>query len=300
MTLVFYPPLWMKLLDEAKARIWLHITTEEPFLRLETAVNGQCSEIIIELVVKYQEDSSELEAGFYPQHKRSMAWMLFNDTQTFRSEIKKLAARIVPIEYNLSAPKSAMTEREQLEAVKQKAAAFLEGAKFLRGECDSLGRASNFAHSALRNICLAVYYSNSVKSLRQYVELQHFVPYKALALVAAIVHSILSTYERHGFSKVELLNVGELEDSYQRLLVLMDTVALNMYHGPKLTAMLEDWVQTGMSVFICELVHVISPVLQDRVHCERSNSGEAGRLGGNFRLIFPLIRITLVYNTILA
>ncbi|KIK24127.1 hypothetical protein PISMIDRAFT_99036, partial [Pisolithus microcarpus 441] len=64
-----------------------------------------------------------------------------------------------------------------------------------------------------------------------------------------------------GFSKAESLNMGELEESYQRLLVLMDTVALNMYHGPKLTAMLEDWVQTGMSVFICELIHVISPVL---------------------------------------
>ncbi|KAI6023490.1 hypothetical protein BKA83DRAFT_4492157 [Pisolithus microcarpus] len=44
--------------------------------------------------------------------------------------------------------------------------------------------------------------------------------------------------------------MGELEESYQRLLVLMDTVALNMYHGPKLTAMLEDWVQTGMTRFI--------------------------------------------------
>ncbi|KIK15222.1 hypothetical protein PISMIDRAFT_115467 [Pisolithus microcarpus 441] len=246
-TLAFYPPLWMKLLDKAKARIWLHVATKEPSLRLETAVDGQCSEIIIKLVVKYQEDSSELEA-----------------------------------------------------AVKQKAAAFLEGAKFLQGECDSLGRASNFAHSALQNICLAVYYSNSVKSLHQYIEFQHFVPYKALALVTTIVHSILSIYEQHGFSKAESLNMGELEDSYQRLLVLMDTVALDMYHGPKLTAMLEDWAQTGMSVFVCGLIHVISPVLQDQVCCERSNSGEAGRLGGNLRLIFPLICVTLVYNMILA
>ncbi|KAI6014228.1 hypothetical protein BKA83DRAFT_4129871 [Pisolithus microcarpus] len=218
-TLAFYPPLWTKLLDKAKARIQLYVATEEPFLRLETAVDGQCSEEIIELVVKYQEDQSELEAGFYPQYKRSMAWMLFNDMQTFRSEIKKVAVRIVPIEYNLSAPKSATTEREWLDAVKQKATVLLEGAKFLRGECDSLGKASNFAHPALQNICLGVYYSNSVKSLHQYVEFQHFVPYKALALAAAI--------ERHGFSTAESLNVGELEDSYQRLLALMDTVALD-------------------------------------------------------------------------
>ncbi|KAI5999668.1 hypothetical protein EDD15DRAFT_2193699 [Pisolithus albus] len=236
-TLAFYPPLWTKLLDEAKARIRLYVATEEPFLRLETAVDGQCSEEIIELVVKYQEDRSELEAGFYPQYKRSMARMLFNDTQTFRSEIKKVAVRIVPIEYNLSAPQSATTERERLDAVKQKATALLEGAKFLRGECDSLGKASNFAHPALRNICLGVYYSNSVKSLRQYVEFQHFVPYKALALAAAIAES---------------LNVGELEDSYQRLLALMDTVALDTYHGPKLSAMLEDWAQMGMTGFVAK------------------------------------------------
>ncbi|KAI6023678.1 hypothetical protein BKA83DRAFT_4492383 [Pisolithus microcarpus] len=237
-TLAFYPPLWTKLLDEAKARIQLYVATEEPFLRLETAVDGQCSEEIIELVVKYQEDQSELEAGFYPQYKRSMAWMLFNDTQTFRSEIKKVAVRIVPIEYNLSAPKSATTKRERLDAVKQKATALLEGAKFLRGD--------NFAHPALQNICLGVYYSNSVKSLHQYVKFQHFVPYKALALAATIVHSVLLTYKRHGFSKAESLNVGELEDLYQRLLALMDTVALDMYHGPKLSAMLEDWAQMGM------------------------------------------------------
>ncbi|KAI6020270.1 hypothetical protein BKA83DRAFT_93473 [Pisolithus microcarpus] len=137
-TLAFYPPLWTKLLDKAKARIQLYVATKEPFLRLETAVDGQCSEEIIELVVKYQEDQSELEAGFYPQYKRSMAWMLFNDTQTFWSKINKVAVRIVPIEYNLSAPKSATTKHEWLDAVKQKATALLEGAKFLRGECDSL------------------------------------------------------------------------------------------------------------------------------------------------------------------
>ncbi|KAI6019417.1 hypothetical protein PISMIDRAFT_106652 [Pisolithus microcarpus 441] len=138
-TLAVYPLLWTKLLDKAKARIWLYVATEEPFLRLETAVDGQCSEEIIELVVKYQEDQSELEAGkyipfdtfvvcsqcfpigFYPQYKRSM------------------------------------------------------------------GKASNFAHPALWNIYLRVYYSNSVKSLHQYVKFQHSVPYKALTLAAAIM-----------------------------------------------------------------------------------------------------------------
>ena len=49
------------------------------------------------------------------------------------------------------------------------------------------GKASNFAHDALKYVCLAVYYSNSVKSLRQFAEFQQHVPSKALLLVAAVI-----------------------------------------------------------------------------------------------------------------
>ncbi|KAI5991833.1 hypothetical protein EDD15DRAFT_2197288 [Pisolithus albus] len=49
----------------------------------------------------YSGDSSDLI-----KHKRSMAMILFNDTQTFHSEIKKTATRIVPFKYGLYPPKN--------------------------------------------------------------------------------------------------------------------------------------------------------------------------------------------------
>lgn len=48
------------------------------------------------------------------------------------------------------------------------------------------GRTSNFAHNALRTVCLQVFYDNSSKSLRQFSAFHKTVPSKALILVAAI------------------------------------------------------------------------------------------------------------------
>ncbi|KAI5986659.1 hypothetical protein EDD15DRAFT_2373126 [Pisolithus albus] len=183
-TLAFFGPLWCKLLDKAKGRMQLYVATEVPFLRREMAIDGICMEILVEMVIKYEEDGLELEAGFYPEHKRSMATILFNDTQTFRSEIKKAAIRIVPFEYCLYPPENIEDDGERIEFVKKKAAQLLEGAQYLRGDVDSLGRTSNFAHPTLRKICLAVYYCNSSKSLRQFVEFQTSVPDRALVLVS--------------------------------------------------------------------------------------------------------------------
>ncbi|KAI6018721.1 hypothetical protein BKA83DRAFT_4496202 [Pisolithus microcarpus] len=246
-TLAFFGPLWCKLLDEAKGRMRLYVATEVPFLRREMAIDGICMEILVKMVIKYEEDGLELEAGFYPEHKRSMATILFNDTQTFRSEIKKAAVRIVPFEYCLYPPENIEDDGERIEFVKKKAAQLLEGAQYLRGDVDSLGRTSNFAHPALRKICLAVYYCNSSKSLRQFIEFQTSVPDRALVLVSAIVRSVLMTFKKHGTIKNETLCGEEVDDAYHNLTSLVDQVWRNEYHGNKLERMLQEWARAGMT-----------------------------------------------------
>ncbi|KAI6018679.1 hypothetical protein BKA83DRAFT_4496161 [Pisolithus microcarpus] len=242
-TLAFFGPLWCKLLDEAKGRMRLYVATEVPFLRREMAIDGICMEILVEMVIKYEEDGLELEAGFYPEHKRSMATILFNDTQTFHSEIKKATVHIVPFEYCLYPPKNIEDDGEHIEFVKKKAAQLLEGVQYLHGDVDSLGRTSNFAHPALRKICLAVYYCNSLKSLRQFVEFQTSVPDRALVLV----RSILMMFKKHGTIKNETLCGEEVDDTYHNLTSLVDQVWHNEYHGNKLERMLQEWARAGMT-----------------------------------------------------
>ena len=64
-TMGFFGPLWCKLLDEGKAKLRLHLMTEDPFPPREAAVavDGICTEIIIELILKYEEEGLELESG---------------------------------------------------------------------------------------------------------------------------------------------------------------------------------------------------------------------------------------------
>ncbi|KAI6009079.1 hypothetical protein BKA83DRAFT_4505311 [Pisolithus microcarpus] len=65
----FFGLLWCKLLGEAKARMWLYVATEVLFLHCEMVINGVCTEILVEMVIKYEDNGLELEAGFYPEHK---------------------------------------------------------------------------------------------------------------------------------------------------------------------------------------------------------------------------------------
>ncbi|KAI6030165.1 hypothetical protein EDC04DRAFT_2898562 [Pisolithus marmoratus] len=191
----FFGPLWCKLLDEVKRRMQLYIAMEVPFLCHEMAINSICMETLVETVTKYEEDGLELKAGYYPEHKRSMVMILYNDMQTFHSEIKKATVHIVPFKYCLYPPKNIKDNAKWIKFIKKKAMQLLKGMQYLCGDVDLLGRASTFAHPALKKICLAVYYCTSSKLLHQFVTFQVSVPDKALALIAAIIcHSQLSSY----------------------------------------------------------------------------------------------------------
>ncbi|KAI6016310.1 hypothetical protein PISMIDRAFT_99205 [Pisolithus microcarpus 441] len=126
--LAFFGPLWCKLLGEAKARMWLYVAMEVPFLHCEMVIDGVCMEILVEMVIKYKDDGLELEAGFYPEHKRSMAMILFNDMQTFHSEIKKVTVHIIPFEYGLYPPETINYNAKQINFVKKKATQLLKSA----------------------------------------------------------------------------------------------------------------------------------------------------------------------------
>ncbi|KAG6372400.1 hypothetical protein JVT61DRAFT_7873 [Boletus reticuloceps] len=67
--LAFYPPLWQKPLDLAKARWQLYVTVENPFPPLADALKGACQECLFETLVYYEDNDLEVEADYYPKHK---------------------------------------------------------------------------------------------------------------------------------------------------------------------------------------------------------------------------------------
>ncbi|KAI5984165.1 hypothetical protein EDD15DRAFT_2375558 [Pisolithus albus] len=223
---------------------------EDAFPRLEDAVGGQCREVLMEVIAHFEAQGWEVEAGYYPTHKLDMCRLLFNDTQTFRSDLKKAVMKSLRADYELYPPSTAKTEEERIAAVKKKADDLLSTGKYLRGEPDDQGRASNFAHCALKNITLAFYYANTSKCLRQFPEFQEYVPYKALALVTAMVHALLSLFRKHGIDKSAQVNSQDIEEGYIALNEAISNVLDHPHHGPKLNAMLVDWAQTGMTGYV--------------------------------------------------
>ncbi|KAI5996947.1 hypothetical protein EDD15DRAFT_2364392 [Pisolithus albus] len=248
--IAFYPPQWVKLLNLAKARMRLYVAVEDAFPRLEDAVGGQCREVLMEVIAHFEAQGWEVEAGYYPTHKLDMCRLLFNDMQTFRSDLKKAVMKSLRADYELYPPSTAKTEEERIAAVKKKADDLLSTGKYLHGEPDDQGRASNFAHRALKNITLAFYYANTSKCLRQFPEFQEYVPYKALALVTAMVHALLSLFRKHGIDKSAQVNSQDIKEGYIALNEAISNVLDHPHHGPKLNAMLVDWAQTGMTGYV--------------------------------------------------
>ncbi|KAG2748757.1 hypothetical protein P692DRAFT_20734391, partial [Suillus brevipes Sb2] len=178
----FFPHLWGKLLDYAKANFRLYLAISDPFPDKEDALSGVCGEAITEAIVHWQDQKRQVEKGYYPKYKREMAIVVYNDAATFRSRIKQVALAVVPLEYGL-----ALLQGNTISSVKTKASGLLKKTNFLRGDRDAEGRTSNFANNALRTICHKVYYDSGSKSLRQFPAFQKTIPSNALILVATIV-----------------------------------------------------------------------------------------------------------------
>ncbi|KAF8130963.1 hypothetical protein EV363DRAFT_1450076 [Boletus edulis] len=162
--LSFYPRRWRPLLDLTKVRMRLHAAVEDAFPRREVAVDGRCLEVLNEVIAYYKTQR------FYPEHRTGMCKLIFNDTQTFRSNLKKEVARNLRVEYNILPSKNAKNAKECIAQIKSKAAELLSSASYLRGDPDA---------------------NQLKKALRQFAEFQPHVPYKVLTLVGAIVHSLL-------------------------------------------------------------------------------------------------------------
>ncbi|KAI6023493.1 hypothetical protein PISMIDRAFT_99105, partial [Pisolithus microcarpus 441] len=217
---------------------------------LEDAVGGQCWEVLMEVIAHFEVQGWEVEAGYYPTHKLDMCRLLFNDMQTFCSNLKKAVMKSLCADYELYPPSTAKMEEECIAAVKKKADDLLSTGKYLHGEPDNQGRASNFAHHALKNITLAFYYANTSKCLCQFLEFQEYIPYKALVLITAMVHTLLSLFRKYGIDKSAQVNSQDVEEGYIMLNEAISNVLDHPHHSPKLNMMLVDWAQMGMYVLI--------------------------------------------------
>ncbi|KAF8134028.1 hypothetical protein EV363DRAFT_1295397 [Boletus edulis] len=110
----FYPQLWRKLLNLAKAHI-------------------ECKEVLHKAIAYFEENQWQVDRDYMP----NMCRLIFNDTQTFHSDIKKVVMKFIHPGYDLFLPATAGIDKEKLTVVKNKADKLLSTSSYLHGAPDA-------------------------------------------------------------------------------------------------------------------------------------------------------------------
>ncbi|KAG1767508.1 hypothetical protein EDD22DRAFT_949964 [Suillus occidentalis] len=77
---------------------------ENPFPKLAKDLTGSINEILMASLVEWLKGGQQVKEGIWPDRKHDMAKLLYEDLSTWRSDLKKTVASIVPSMYNLIPP----------------------------------------------------------------------------------------------------------------------------------------------------------------------------------------------------
>ncbi|KAG1897423.1 uncharacterized protein F5891DRAFT_1191866 [Suillus fuscotomentosus] len=189
--LAWYGPRWKSFLEDAKGECRAQHALENPFLALVADLPSSICEVLVSVLVAWDQDGKQFEAGIWPQQKSNMARLLYDD----------LATCLAPQSYSLIPPPP-IPFQECAEWVEHAAAALLEGSLFLRFGLDEYGKTRNFAHPALRDGVIIFFYTGPYGITRRRPDIFHNqLPVSCLALVSAVYNCILDGLAKNGNGK---------------------------------------------------------------------------------------------------
>ncbi|KAG1904220.1 uncharacterized protein F5891DRAFT_1184412 [Suillus fuscotomentosus] len=211
--LAWYGPQWKSFLKDAKGECYAQHALENPFPALAADLPSSVCKVLISVLVAWDQDGKQFEAGIWPQQKSNMARL-------------KSAASLAPQSYLLILPPS-IPFQEHAEWVEHAAAALLEGSLFLRFGLDEYGKTRNFAHPALH-----IFHNQ--------------LPVSCLALVSAAYNCILDGLTKNSNGKYyPKFTVREYGLIYSKMVQMLDNILQDLYHGPKLLVQLREWAEAG-------------------------------------------------------
>ncbi|KAG0691549.1 hypothetical protein DFH29DRAFT_884189 [Suillus ampliporus] len=127
----------------------------------------------------------------------------------------------------------------------------LKTGDYLRVPNSSNGEWKNFMSQALMDGCLAFYYSNSKKVLKNTDEFHHTIPPNRLILMATVMKGVISGFSETGTDKVPDLSADRCRNDFNMLRKSLDKLMDIPERHEELEDMLAQWAKIGMG----ELVH---------------------------------------------
>ncbi|KAG1888457.1 uncharacterized protein F5891DRAFT_987834 [Suillus fuscotomentosus] len=248
--LSWYGPRWKSFLEDAKVECRAQHALENPFPTLVKNLPGTITEVLIAVLVVWDTNGKQFEAGVWPEHKFNMTRLsvlkLYDDLSTWRSDLKKTAISIAPVSYSLIPPLSVPVQ-ERAAWVEHTAAELIKEAFFLRFGVDDQGRTRNFAHPALREAVITFFYTGPYRIARRMPEtFSTELPLSCLALVAAAFNCVFDGLVKNGHGKsYPNFSTKDYGPVYCRMLELLKHILEDAYHGPRLSAQLREWAAAG-------------------------------------------------------
>ncbi|KAG2103460.1 uncharacterized protein F5147DRAFT_776003 [Suillus discolor] len=246
----FYPPSWQALLQAAKVEMCLQAVLTHPVPEHGDALQ-LAQEVLDAELWRYHEKKIKMDKGYFLEYKAQMSRVLCDDLFTFRTELKKVIIPIVKSAYDIF-PKGTVTRKEDIQKhVITAATKLLKTGGYLCIPDSSNGKWKNFVSQALMDGCLAFYYSNSKKALKNTDKFHRTIPPNTLILVAAVMKGVISGFSETGTDKVPDLSTDRCRNDFNLLQKSLDKLMDIPEHRDELEDMLAQWAGIGMG----ELVH---------------------------------------------
>ncbi|KAG1887799.1 hypothetical protein F4604DRAFT_1674959 [Suillus subluteus] len=244
--LAWYRPRWKSFLKEVKGECHAQHALENPFPPLVKGMPGTISEVLVSVLVAWDKSGRQFEAGVWLEQQYNMTRLLYNDLSTWRSDLKKTAISIAPLSYSLLPPPS-VPPQQCATWVKRAAKDLLKGSSFLRFGIDQNGKTRNLAHPALRDTCIAFFYTGPYRIMqRQPEKFRTQLPISCLALVATVFHCVFDGLKKNGNSKCyPNFSSKEYSPVYCKMIQIIKDTLKDEYHSPRLLAQLREWAEAG-------------------------------------------------------
>ncbi|KAG1812775.1 uncharacterized protein BJ212DRAFT_1482850 [Suillus subaureus] len=246
--LAWYGPHWKSFLEEAKGECHRQHALENPFPPLVKEMPGTISEVLLSVLVTWDKNSRQFEAGIWPEQQYNMMRLLYDDLSTWQSDLKKTAINIVPLSYLLLPPPS-VPPQQHATWVENAAKNLLQGGLYLQFGIDKNGQTRNLANPALHNASIACFLHRTLPDCMEAARsFSHTIANIMLSLSchSGDFHCVFDGLEKNGngkhypnFSSKKYLPI------YQKMLDIIKNTLKDKYHGPRLSAQLQEWAEAG-------------------------------------------------------
>ncbi|KAF7975991.1 hypothetical protein HWV62_8152 [Athelia sp. TMB] len=236
----FYPRTWQDVLGTAKMNWRVRVASEWGFPKIREQ-GAELLECLTRAITEYENDNGSLEEGYYPKYKSRMIILVWEDTSSFRGELKKLARLIVPARYSIFPPQG--EDNPRLNDA--------ESAQYVKDAVQDLTHSGDFMHNGKDSKASA-----------------HEIPPLAVALVIAALNVLfrklkcsLNEWAEGTYDPVDF-QADMYRSQYEEIVTAVDSVVASNKHSPKFLQARREWAAKGIletlavSVKLCRALHL--------------------------------------------